>query len=98
MSLEYLTGTSWSSLILSNISSVRQKQKLKTKPHWHLCFSPVETAQLLDKELEPPGLCISRLVKADPTFLLMHKQGKAQHSWVLQGALHSQVPLGGTAG
>lgn len=90
MSLEeYLTGTSWSSLILSNVSSVRQNQKLKTKPYWHLCFSPVETAQLLDKELEPPGLCISKLVKADPTFLLMHQQGKAQCSWVLQGALSS---------
>lgn len=90
MSLEYLTGTSWSSLILLNISSVKQKQKLKTKPYWHVCFSPVKTAQLLDKELEPLGLCISRLVKADPTFLLMHKQGKAQqllgptrkHSWL----------------
>lgn len=88
MSLEeYLTGTSWNSLILSNISSVRQTQKLKPKPYWHLCFSPVETAQLLDKELEPLGLCISRLVEADPTFLLM--QGKAQCSWVLQGALSS---------
>lgn len=97
MSLEYLTGTSWSSLI-SNISSVRQNQKLKTKPYWHLCFSPVETAQLLDKELEPLGLCISRLVKADQTLLLMHQQGTAQCSWVPQGALSSLIPLGGTAG
>lgn len=89
MFLEYLTGTRWSSLILSNISSVGQNQKLKPKPYWHLCFSPVETAQLLNEELEPLGLCISRLVKADPTFLLMHQQGKAQCSWVLPGALSS---------
>lgn len=55
MYLEYLTGTSWSSLVLSNISSLKSKtNKLnkQKKPYWHLFFSPVETAQLLYKELE----------------------------------------------
>ena len=78
MYLEYLTGTSWSSLILSNISSLRQKQiKIKKqKTYWHLFFSPVETAQLLYKELEPLGSGISRLVNTEPAIPADAQAGK----------------------
>lgn len=94
MYLEYLTGTSWSSLILSNISSLRQKhikiKKNKPKPtYWHLFFSPGETAELLYEELEPPGSRIRRPVNAEPAFPLMHKQGKTQ---LLGPTRNAQLP------
>lgn len=94
MYLEYLTGTSWSSLILSNISSLRQKQikilnKTKQKPYWHLFFRPVETAQLPYEELEPRGSRISRLEHTERAFLLVHKQGKPQ---LLAPTRNAQLP------